>query len=200
MALAPLTELDAVNQCLARIGATAVNSLQSQNTTIDAETALRLLRTNSTKLQLKGWHWNQECRTFQPDTEGNIYLPTNTLRADAVYPSNALDVVNRGNRLYNLSTNSYEFTSAVTLELILGLDFNELPAPAKVFLSDQTKLDFYINSYGVDEVTQIDREQVQSSWQALMQEDGEVADYNVLWDNNDSAIIAGRAFSHPLWF
>ena len=80
--MATTTKLDAVNTMLSAIGEAPVNSLSSG--LVEAEIAETILNTVDREVQSMGWHFNTEYRkSFAKDTNGEIALGTDILRADA---------------------------------------------------------------------------------------------------------------------
>lgn len=195
-----MTELEAVNQCLSRIGETPVNSLKEADLTDDAAAALKKLNISSRELQSKGWHFNTEVRELQPDIEGNIYLPKNTLRVDLAQTGySKCNPIQRGERLFDLTTNSYTWAVPVKLKLIVMLSFDELPEAARTCILAQAKYDLYVDEHGVSEVTNVDREQYQVAYKTLLEADLDNADRNILRDNVDSYILNNRWATHSFW-
>ncbi|WGD31655.1 hypothetical protein AncyloWKF20_07505 [Ancylobacter sp. WKF20] len=126
----PTTELEAVNILLNTIGESPVNSLQN-SAHVDASTARRTLAEVNRAIQTEGWHWNTETDyPLQPRMEdGNVLLPANTMRCSVKEPGR--DIVQRGNRLYDRRAHSFTFASAVKADLVLLLEFEDLPQAAR---------------------------------------------------------------------
>lgn len=132
--LAPITELDAVNEMLANIGASPVSSIVTA-TSVDAAMAVSCLRAMSRNTQSRGWHFNEEKGVVLTPNENNeIVLPANTLRVHTVLSSEGLDLVHRGTRLYNRTTQSFTITSPVTVDYVLMLPFEEIPEAARTYI------------------------------------------------------------------
>ena len=109
MALTATTKLEAVNTLLSSIGEAPVNSLTSG--LVDAETAEIIINAVSREVQSQGWSFNTDLeREFTPDANKQYVIPTNVLRIDmGQRRSDTLNVVQRGNKLYNRATNSFFF-------------------------------------------------------------------------------------------
>jgi hypothetical protein len=116
-----MTKLEACNTCLIALGLQPVNSLDSP--VGDILTALMYIDRVTTEILTDGLPCNYEEKTLEPDSEGFIVLPSNTLN---VITGNKL-YVQRGMRLYNSSEGTYEFTEKVPCVLFIQLDFEELP-------------------------------------------------------------------------
>lgn len=131
----PMTELEAVNECLENIGQAPVSTL-SGAIGVDAQIALNFVRKVTRELQSKGWYWNIE-KNFKltPTVDGDILLPSNTLSVDTTGIDRDRDLVQRGRRLYDRDNHRYTFTKPVTVELTVGLPFEELPETARRYIA-----------------------------------------------------------------
>ena len=77
--IAPTTELEAVNACLMNIGESPVSSITGQ-ISVDASTALAMVRNTTREIQAHGFYWNSEIGyKLVPNHENKLQLPTNTL-------------------------------------------------------------------------------------------------------------------------
>lgn len=135
--LTPTTELGAVNDMLSAIGETPIDSLEV-GTIADAEIAQRILNTTSRSVQSKGLHSNTEkSYRLNPNTDGELWLPANTLRVDEMFPQENpfRDLVQRGNRLYDRSEQTYKVNEPVDLEIILMLPFDQLPEATRHYVT-----------------------------------------------------------------
>jgi hypothetical protein len=121
-AIAPTTELEAVNAMLEAIGETPVNSL-SNSGVVDAVKARSELRRKSRQLQQAGWHWNtlRSYKLYPSSPSKEIILPANTLRVDTVDNDFYVNVVQRGNKLFDNTKHTYEFDKELTVDLVIGL-------------------------------------------------------------------------------
>lgn len=133
--LTPLTELEAINEILATGSDSPISTLE-ENTVIDASLAMNTLRSTSVEVQTRGWNYNTEdSLKIAPDQEGTILLPRNTLKVDTVGESANINAVQRGLRLYNKTDKTYAFDAAVTVDIVLGLDFEDLPSTARLYIT-----------------------------------------------------------------
>ena len=137
MALSTTTKLEAVNTLLGSIGESPVNSLNSG--LVDAKTAENIIDAVSREIQSQGWTFNTDYeRSFQPDGNNQFLLPSNILRIEmAERRTSELDVVARGNKLYNRATNSYYFDPSVTailMNAVVLLEFEDLTEAAKRYI------------------------------------------------------------------
>jgi hypothetical protein len=141
-----LTQLDVVNQCLASMGETPLNSIDSDHPFVAA--ALLKMKTTNTQEQAKGWWFNTDYITLTPDPNTKfIYVPADAINVNPDDEGNAWVI--RGRRLYNRFTSSYEFTAPVSVSLVRELPFDDLPMLANHMIAARTVLDFQ-NDYDGD--------------------------------------------------
>lgn len=128
------TKLQAVNTMLSVIGEPPINTLSSQRA--DSVLSVQILDEISREIQSYGWHFNTEDGvTLTPDSNGYIYIADNVARVDLdMNQYSELDIVMRGNRLYERVSNSYVFYAAILITRIVMLDFEELPEPARRYI------------------------------------------------------------------
>ncbi len=142
-----LTELEAINQMLAYAGEQPVNSLTNDGTN-DVTVALQTLRNHIRKILAGTHHFNTIVRTCVPDSLGIISLPNNTLSADTV--DNATEACARGKppKLFNKATDSFVWTEAVDVEIVQGLEFEQMSAPAQNFVTAKASRDYQMIATG----------------------------------------------------
>lgn len=132
--LTPLTELEAINEILATGSDSPISTLD-ENIVIDASLAKNTLRATSVEIQSRGWSYNTDDLDIEPDQDGIIRLPRNTLRLRTVGNSSGIACVQRGVRLWNKTDKTFKFDNPVSLEITLGLDFEELPSTARMYIT-----------------------------------------------------------------
>lgn len=133
--MALTTEIESVNQMLGHIGEAPINSLaDSAALPISGSIALTTLREVAKEVQTEEWHFNT-VTDFEPilESDGRLKLPDNTLFADAVSLSN--DYVQRGLYMYNRKGRTYIFTATVKVDLTEQLDWDDLPEPARRYIT-----------------------------------------------------------------
>ena len=139
MAIARTTELQAVNTMLSAVGEPPINFLDGQKNA-DAAIARNILTEISAEVQTQGWHFNTQLDvSLSPDSNGDILVADNIVRVDIAYKTNSLsdsrDITQRGGKLFNRTANTYTFTKAVTATVIYLLDWNDIPEPARRFVT-----------------------------------------------------------------
>tara|TARA_R100000700_G_scaffold35077_1_gene43473 strand:+ start:326 stop:919 length:594 start_codon:yes stop_codon:yes gene_type:complete len=133
--MALTTELESVNQMLGHIGEAPVNSLaDTAALPISGSIALTTLREIAKEVQTEEWHFNTISK-YEPilEADGKLRLPDNTLFVDPVDKSD--DYVQRGLYLYNRKDKTFIFTSTVEVDLTEQLAWDDLPEPARRYIT-----------------------------------------------------------------
>lgn len=192
--LSPTTELQAVNSMLYTIGESPVSSV-ADNGVVDAATALSTLQEVSREVQARGWHFNTEegYRLMPTYPDGEIRLPDNVLRVDAVVNgARDLNVTSRGKRLYNKKNHSYRFKKAVTVNMVVLLDFEDLPEFARGYIGTRAARIFQTRTVGSAELNSFSANDEARALVQLEEAEAETADYNILSGNSGVAEILYR--------
>jgi len=176
--ITPTTELEAVNECLENIGQTPVSTIAG-DLGVDAQIALNFVRKVNRELQSQGWYWNTE-KDFilTPNGANNILLPSNTLSVDTAGTDATRDVIQRGSRLYDKDSQAYTFDGPITVTLVVGLPFEELPETARRYVSLRAARIFENRVDGAN--NQDDTNDELGAMATLHADQLRTADYNVL--------------------
>lgn len=170
------TELEAVNAILASVGESPVVTLEEAFT--DAQMARDLLSQRLRAVQLQGWTFNTDLNVvLNPDTQGRIFVSPTLLSYDIA----DTNVVVRGSRLYNRSTQSYEFAEPVTAtNVVTLLPFDECPEAMRLFATIAAGRRFQDRYQGSESLHQFHARDEISAWAALLNYEASVAKWNVL--------------------
>ncbi len=136
MTLSRTSYLEAVNRVLQMMGEAPVNSLQGQFGL--AQQADDMLKDISRKVQTDGWSFNTDYeRDMVPDSvTKEVLVGTNVSRVVVdIYNYPSLDVVQRGNKLYDRRANSYQFDQPFKADVTYMLDWEELPEHARQYIT-----------------------------------------------------------------
>ncbi|WP_421276151.1 hypothetical protein [Aeromonas veronii] len=175
--ITPTTELEAVNEILSSIGESPVNSLESGLD--DANMALQVLRSVSRAVQSMGWYFNREFGfKLSADDKGVVYVPENTLRLD----SNRTDFMLRAGKIYDANNHTYTLNRGVCVDLVLGLDFEELPEVARCYITLKSARVFQQRTVGSQSLAPALVADEQAAWMALKSDEINAANNN-LFDN-----------------
>lgn len=191
--LSPTTELEAVNTMLSCIGEAPVNTL-TDNGVVDAVIARQILATTSREVQARGWHFNTE-KDYQINPtypDGELVLPNTILRVDSVPPDHETDVVVRGSKLYNRRTHTYKFDKALKIDMVILLDFSELPEPARHYVTIRAARTFSERMLGSETLASFSQKDEMRALVALKEMEADTADYNILTDNYSVARVLDR--------
>lgn len=186
-----MDKLEAVNICLSSMGEPTVNSLEG--VAVDAQMASNLIDETSRSVQSVGWHWNRQIITLTPSANTRmIELPETYLRVDATDQS--INTVRRGYRLYDLNNNTFNFDGPVTCDVVVQLDFISLPFPAKQFVTLRAARLLQQRLLGSDMLYKFNMQDEQQAYAALLQDEIEISDLNMLRDSWSTQSIIQRGW------
>jgi hypothetical protein len=181
MALIKTNKLQAINTMLSAIGEPPVNSLAAQRA--DSLIALTILDETTRDILSYGWQFNtDENVVMTPETTtGFLYISDSIVRVDIAYTDDtvALEVVIRGNRLYNRLTSSYAFTEALTTTQVTLLDFDEMPEIAKRYITIRAARIFQDRVVGSSTLHAFEMQDEITALARLTEYENEVGDYNI---------------------
>lgn len=186
--LTPTSELEAVNAILRTIGEAPLDTIN--DTFADAAVAKQLLREETIALQNGEWTWNTEVAfPLTPDADGEVILPQNTLRvvyieaAEAVPAGTTFDpalLVQRGSKLYDRGNHTYTIPVKLSADLVVALNFEELPEAARRFIYVRSGRRFMDDVQASSEGHGFKARDEQASWSALLNYEQQIAQWNVL--------------------
>jgi hypothetical protein len=154
--LTPSTELDAVNQMLGMIGELPVDTIEDSGVS-EAGIALTTLRSHSKAVQYRGLHCNTEENFPLPlNSDGTITVPTNATVLSCT--DGSLDVTQRGTKLYDRYAHSYTFVNTVYVDIVMLLDFEDLPEDARLYIALRAGRDFIKDQIGSDTLVKLSQE------------------------------------------
>ena len=187
------TKLDAVNVMLSIIGEAAVNSLSSG--LLDAEMAETILDNITRSVQSTGWSFNEEIGyTLSPDSKGHLNLPANCVRVDlsqteSKYRNSTFDYVQRGSKLYDKINHTYVIPDPVVVDMIVLLDFEELPEAARRFITIRASRSFQERVVGSDTLSSLTADDENTAWLDLLHAESDVNDHNIFDDSSVSRVV-----------
>jgi len=185
MAVSLTSKLDAINSMLFGVGEAPVNTMNSGLQ--EAEIAAITLDTISREVQSAGWAFNTDIRyTLSLNSDNHINVPSNCIHIDTTsltrnYDS---DIVMRNQKLYDRTKNTYEFTGSVEVDMIVLLEFEELPEVARRYITLRAGRKFQENILGSGEMTQLQFKDEQQALFNLREADAQNSDFNI-FDNYD---------------
>jgi len=190
-ALAPMTELEAINDMLSLISESPVASLDEASRVADAQVAMQILRRENRTVQTHGWDWNTEKDlALSPDMDGNIILPKNTIKVDPTDPQ--LDYVIRGGKLWDRTGKTFNIGKKAVLTITFVHPFEDLPETARRYISMAAGRKFENRTIGDGNSHQINELDVLKAWAILLQEECDNSEASVLQSTTVRRISHGR--------
>jgi hypothetical protein len=181
-----MTELEAVNIILGSIGEAPINTL-SGTLPVDVNTAVDVLKEVRRKVCEQGWFFNSEYEIQSTlDGSGNVVLASNVLKCEPTYPSYDLQLVQRGNKLYDLRNHTYVFTQAPKLDIVYFLSWDELPQAAREYIAYRAARTFQGRVMGSPELEQTVTREEMIALRDLKAWDAQVSNTNI-FDSYDMA-------------
>ena len=181
------TELSAVNVLLRVIGEQPVQSIDPVESA-DAESARDTLLEMSRSVQAKGWHWNrEEAYPLTPNSDGEILLPANCSFVSRAYwdayGTTPCKFSERGRKLYNRETRSYVWDRDVYVDMILQLEWDEMPEYARQAIIYKAAHDFQMRELTSTAILRVTTEDVAQAWATLEQREDEGDTANAIKGN-----------------
>ncbi|MDA9005401.1 hypothetical protein N9J49_05090 [Amylibacter sp.] len=171
-----MTVLEAVNVLLTTIGEAPVNTLTGNQVT-DVTIANQVLTEVSREVQAQGWHFNTEDKVVLSRNEFNfIVVPADVARIDT--PD--YNTVIRGDKLFNLDTRSYEFTTTVEASIVYYQDFLELPDVVKKYITTRAARIFSDRMLNSETIHRMVSRDEQKALIDLKDFEGDTADFNMM--------------------
>jgi hypothetical protein len=197
------TILEVVNQLISSLGESPVASYDP-SPSVDVDIALGCINEADKFVQHRGWEWNRNYDfLLQPNADGLIYAPNNTLRATLAYNErqnwlancvngHAVKVVLRGKRFYDQTNNTYDFTGkTMYVDYVERLQWDDIPDTAKAVIAYEALKRFQSRVQQSSIVLQFNAQDLAQAWKLLeQQQDAESRD-NVI---NGNASVRSRLY------
>jgi len=179
--LIPTTELEAVNALLEYIGEAPISSLD--DLALDAASANNALKRVMREIQAQGWHWNTTYRKLTVDGNGEVVLPTNTLRVDTVRNSYHIDVSTRGGKLYDRRPfkNTTVFTETeLEVKMVELLDYADMTEASRQYVYIRAARQYQEFNLGATSISQFSADDEYAARATMIDEEVENGDYNFI--------------------
>lgn len=181
MALGKTAKLEAVNTMLGFIGEAPLGSLEETTGVGDAPMAEKVLDEISREVQSQGWHFNTEYDVeLVPDASKYLVFSDSIIRVDidrGRYPNN--DVTLRGQKLYDKTNKTYEFDEELKGETVTLFDWDDLPEPARRYITLRAARVLQDRAVGSTELTQIGIREEMGALASLREYDSSTEDASV---------------------
>lgn len=132
-------KLGMVNECLLAIGeiplaeGTVLEQLQPGT---DGAIARDIVASVLIEVLTRGWFFNTDINfPFIPDADNFIICPPNLLRIDAGRTEGRNTVIKKGNKFYNLETQTYKFDKVTKLDAVWITSYEDLPQQAYNYIA-----------------------------------------------------------------
>ena len=185
--LTTFKELDAINQILSAIGSSPVTSLED-STDIDVINARRILNNTSRDVQRTGWNFNTITLKMQPDSETHKISWDDTVLMLKSVDDNVY--IRRSGFVYNQTEQTSTFSKSISVTVIQGLDFDDLPDCFKNYITALAALEFQIKYFNDGTSSQSLQYQVQTAYQEIVKYDMDMGNYNMLQLTNIASVLS----------
>lgn len=171
-------ELAAVNDMLAAIGESPVNSLEGDSNA-DVANARRILNNVNREVQAKGWTYNiSEGEALLPDSfSGFIPYMSDYLRMTV---AGGTPYVRRGENVYDRNARTDVFTGPITVDLIRLKDYPEMPECFRAWIVAKASNRFNMFFFGAAEVTGYLQAMEDEHYRSCMEYELDFGDFNML--------------------
>lgn len=180
-------ELAAVNDLLAAIGESPVNTLEGDSNA-DVANARRILNNINREIQAKGWTFNISLgETLQPDVQtGFIPYLTSYLRLTV---AGGTSYVKRGELIYDTATRTDIFTGPIEVDLIRLKEYSEMPDCFRSLIITKASRRFNMFFFGAGEIEGHLAEQEAEHYRACMEYEMDYGQFNML---DGDAFVQGK--------
>ena len=183
MALSRTSFLEAVNRVLQMLGEAPVNSLQGQFGL--AKQAEDSLNDVSRTLQTEGWSFNTDLeKTLERNSSNEIELSSNVSRVvvdNLEYPD--IDVVQRGDKLYDRRNNRYTFDEDLIVDMTTILEWDLLPEHARQYITIKAGRQLQEAIIGSSDLTKMNLTQELEARSAFLEEETTKTEHSMLRGN-----------------
>ena len=200
MTMARTSFLEAVNRVLQMMGEAPVNSLNGQyGLALQAQDSLNDV---SRRLQSEGWSFNTDReKLLQRNASTNqIAVGPNISRVVIdPYRYPALDIVQRGDKLYDRYNNTYVFDEDLYVDVTIILEWEELPEHARQYITIKAGRQLQEAILGSVDLTKINLTAEMEAKALFLDEETVVNDHSMLRGNpNHSGVTMAYMPSRAL--
>lgn len=180
-------ELAAVNDMLAAIGESPVNTLDG-DPNADVANARRILGNVNREIQSKGWTFNiTEGETLQPDIfSGFIKYMNDYLRMTV---AGGTPYVRRGENVYDRNNRTDVFTGPIQVDLVRLKDYIEMPACFRNWIVVKASRRFNMFFFGAGEIEGHLAEAEAEHYRDCMEYELDFGEFNML---DGDAFVQGK--------
>lgn len=184
------TELEAINMMLSTISEAPVNSLSGANNA-DVAFARQTLAELLKAVLAEGWHFNTEKDFPLSRAEDNTITVGPDMISVDVDNNADIDVVLRGQRLYDKKNHRYTFESNLEAEVVFLLPFNEIPEVFRQYIAILAARKFADRAMGSEVIHKFTDADEADAREAIERYEANTGDYSI-FNNSDVALIIAR--------
>lgn len=177
-------KLGMVNQCLLAIGevpladGTVLEDLQ-QGT--DGAVARDIVAATVVDVMSQGWFFNTDTNfKLYPDIDGFITVPPNFIRIDGGSYNERGRYVLRGQRLYDAREHTFIFTSAITVDTVYVIAYEDMPQSAYRYMALSAARQFQETVIGSATLYQFTSNAEEKAFVNMQREHMQYVDFNIL--------------------
>lgn len=179
MTLETEAELSAVNDIMASIGEPPVSTLEGDSNA-DVANARRVLNKINRQIQSRGWTFNiEEDVQLVPDVFSKLITYSEDYLS-VFQAGSATPYVNRGGYLYDRTTKTDIFESAVTVNIIRLREFDEMPECYRNLIVTKAARQFNTRFFGAAEIDAVLASEEREAQIAVMEYEMDYGVYNML--------------------
>ena len=183
------SELEAINIILTAAEEAPVQSLDLSGL-YPLDAAKACLSEASRVVQSLGWKFNtEEDYPLTRNGSNEIQLPPGMIRADVNDDYTDVNPVQRGQRLYDIKAHSYTFTRDLKATVVVLLEWNELPEPARRYILIRAARTMQGRTSVSESAYKYSESDEQMALVALGSHEAEVGDHNMLRDSRSVSSV-----------
>lgn len=164
-----------MNELLASIGQSPVNSLAGIGSIGDAALARSFLNTRARATQLQGWAFNtDEDYVLNPDAEGRMRVPDGFLKITPSRGSTYLKARRHPDgswAIWDGSAQSWTHAGAASFTIVWGFHFDDLPEVARHYVTVVAGRDFQRKLLGSNQLDGYNSQDERVAWVQLLREE-----------------------------
>lgn len=189
--LTPTTELEAINEILASIGESPVQSLADVGLG-DAALASTKLREHSRDVQMRGWSFNTELEVpMSRSVDGFLLVPSNALQA-TISRTEGRRGVQRGVKLYDLDKHTFVWDRDLKMDFVLFLGYEELPQHARKLVYVRAARAFARSTMLTQTIEQVTEDDEKAALREFKRAENAIARRNIFRDSATGVALVNR--------
>lgn len=194
--IAPMTELEAVNEMLMSIGQAPVNTLAVTGIK-DVSIARARLSSMTRRVLSRGFNFNtDDDYQLTPDSEGIILVPEGALKIEGAGPSDDFTTRrhSKGLALYNKADKTFVFKAAVSLKIVWAFAFEDCPETARCYIATAAGRRFQSKAIGSQVLDRFEEEDEMKAWLLLERDERGQRKTNLFRNNASLAGFGSRSY------